>query len=86
MATYSLAQTGVRSDAFPKPVANVTLPDSMVPSGTNTLTTATLGGMQNAMQNNTHLLCKGPDGATHVYTLDPERSTPTIPVLRRMRP
>jgi len=41
--------------------------------------------MQAAMQNGTELFCKGPDGGFGWYKLDAERSTPTVPVLVRVR-
>ena len=86
MTTYSLAQTGIRADATPSPVANLILPDAMVPTAGVTITTATLGGMQGAMASNTPLLCKGPDGSLGRYILDAERSTPTVPVLKALSP
>ena len=86
MTTFSLAQTGIRADATPSPVADYTLPDAMVPTAGVTITTATLGGMLGAMSSNLPLLCKGPDGALGLYTLDAERSTPTVPVLKAMFP
>lgn len=82
MATYSLAMTGCPADERPGQVETLTLPDAMVPVAGMTLTTATLGGMQSAMSDNTPLLCKGPDGSLRLYTLDAERSTPTVPVLK----
>ena len=86
MTTYSLAQTAIRAGDTPSPVAEYTLPDAMVPVDSTTITTATLGGMQNAMQDNAPLLCKGPDGALRLYVLDAERSTPTTPVLKALFP
>lgn len=68
MATYSQSITGARSDSLPFRVTNQTLPDSSVLPG----------GEMAAMQNNTPLLCKGPDGATRWYTIDPEFSIPGV--------
>ena len=84
MTTYSLAQTAILSDCLPSPVADYKLADAMVPSGSLTLTTATIGGMAAAMTANTPILCKGPDGLLVMCTLDAERSTPTVPVLKPM--
>ena len=84
MTTFSVAQKGIRADALPSPVSDYTLPDAMVPTAGMTISTATLGGMQGAMQSNIPLLCQGPDGALRLYTLDAERSTPTTPVLKAM--
>lgn len=73
MATYSLAVTGVQA-GYVSTIESVTLPD----------TSATAGGMVAAMQNNTPLFCKGPDGGFDWYRLDAQRSTPDVPVLVRM--
>ena len=70
--TYSLAITGVRADATPSPVKNITIGDS----------SAQPGAQQLAMNQNTQVLCKNPDGSKSWYTLDAERSTPSTPVLR----
>ena len=86
MTTFSLAQTAILSDCFPKPVADNTIADQMVPVAGTTLTTATLGGMQRAMQQNTPVLFKAADGSLQLATLDAERSTPTIPVLKPLYP
>lgn len=75
MATYSLAVTGARADQT-FGTKNQTLPD----------TNARLGGMQNAMQTGTQLLCKGPDGSLGWFTLDAERSTPDRPILLPVGP
>lgn len=81
MATYSLGTTGLRTD-FDTATEIVTIPDAAIPAAGTTLTTATLGGMQGAMQANTPLLCKNNDGSFSWYTLDAERSTPAVPVLK----
>ena len=86
MATFSLAQIAIASDCLPAPVADYKIADNVVPSGSLTLTTATLGGMQAAMSSNMQILAKGPDGALGYYTLDAERSTPTVPVLKPVSP
>lgn len=74
MATYSLAVTGALADSVFSGREPVTLPDS----------NATPGGMANAMQNGTQLLCKNADGSQSWYTLDAERSTPSVPVLLKV--
>lgn len=81
MATYSLATTGLEA-GFRTTTERQTLPDAFVPASGTTLSTATLGGMQYAMQANLPMLCKGPDGSFKWYTLDAERSTPDVPVLK----
>ena len=86
MTTFSLAQTALVSDQTLGTPLVTTLPDNMVPVAGTTITTATLGGMQGAMQSNTPLLCKGPDGALGLYVLDAERSTPATPVVRPLFP
>ncbi len=81
MATYSLATTGLET-GFITATERQTIPDAAIPASGTTIVTATLGGMMQAMQQNTPLLCKGPDGSFKWYTLDAERSTPTVPVLK----
>ena len=66
----------------PLTLKQVTLPDDTVVASGVTVTTATLGGMQNAMADGTRMLCKNADGSFSWYTLDAERSTPTVPILR----
>ena len=78
--TYSLAVTGVRSDNVAQ-TENITLADQAAGGGV-TVTIPTPGGMQRAMSLNTPFLGKGPDGAERLYTLDAERSTPTVPILK----
>lgn len=73
MATYSLAITGKPADN-PYLTETQTLPD----------TGARDGSMLLAMQNGTQMLCKGQDGSLAWYTLDAERSTPTVPVLKKV--
>lgn len=68
MATYSQSITGAESDSLPFRVTNQTLPD----------TSALPGGEMAAMQNNTPLLCKGPDGSLGWYTIDSELSVPGV--------
>lgn len=70
--TYSLAVTGIRADNELVTIEQVTLPDSVARPG-NLLGVASSGAP---------FLCKNPDGSFQLYTLDPERSTPTVPVLR----
>lgn len=85
MATFSQAMTGVRSD-YVSTNENVTLPDAVVPSSGVTISTATVGAMANSMQNNRPMLCRNADGSQSWYTLDAERSTPTVPVLKAVGP
>lgn len=42
---------------------------------------ANAGGMQGTMRAGNLVLCKGPDGAQHLYRFDAERSAPVNPVL-----
>lgn len=81
MATYSLGTTGLNS-GFATANEQLTIPDAVIPASGTTLVTATLGGMANAMMCNLPMLCKGPDGSFNWYTLDAERSTPTVPILK----
>lgn len=75
MATYSLAVLGAGANPYGGAQSKVnTLPDD----------SALAGGQAQAMRNGTALLCKGPDGGLRWYQLDAERSTPTIPVLKRL--
>ena len=77
--TYSLAATGLRADSpyTPKPL---TLGDSAA-TGINASNNQ-WGGPQNAMRNNTQVLCKRADGSQGLYTIDAERSTPGNIVLK----
>ncbi len=81
MGTFSLGTTGLES-GFVTATERQTIPDAAIPASGTTISTATLGGMLGAMQQNTPLLCRGPDGALKWFTLDAERSTPTVPVLK----
>jgi hypothetical protein len=82
--TYSLAVTGINANqnkvgitVRPSVTGNVqylTLPD----------TAGLIGGQQNAMATGAQLLCQNPDGSQSWYVLDAERSTPTLPVLRKV--
>lgn len=73
MATYSLAVTG-------KPAGNPYLTETLTLPDINAQPSAMLA----AMQNGTQMLCKGQDGSLAWYTLDAERSTPTVPVLKKV--
>ena len=73
--TYSLAAVAIPSDQT-FAVSNVTLGDSA----------GRIGGQQQAMQQNTPILCKGPDGGLRWYTLDASRSTPANPILTAVGP
>ena len=70
--TYSLKATGKRADETPFEVSNVQIGD----------TAGLVGSQQLAMQNNTQVLCKNPDGSQSYYTLDAERSTASNVVLK----
>ena len=41
-----------------------------------------VGSQQLAMQQNTRVLCKNPDGSQTYYTIDAERSTPANIVMK----
>lgn len=77
--TYSLGITATRADQVTQ-LENMTIADSAVGGGA-TVTIPTPAGMQQAMRLNTPFLARGPDGASRLYTLDAERSTPDVPVL-----
>lgn len=81
MATYSLGTTGLES-GYVTATERQVIPDAAIPASGTTLVTATLGGMAGAMQRNTPMLCRAPDGSFAWYTLDAERSTPTVPILK----
>jgi hypothetical protein len=67
MATYSIGITGADAQN-PFIPNNLTLPDTSV----------RVGGESLAMQLNTPLLCKNPDGSSSYYTLDSTRSIPGV--------
>lgn len=69
--TYSLAAAGRRADSS-FVVNNVTLGDSA----------GLTGSQANAMQANTQVLCKKPDGSQAWFTIDAERSLPGAVVLK----
>lgn len=77
--TYSLAATGIRADATTG-VKSVTLGDSAA-QGINAAINQ-WGGPQNAMMDNSQVLCKNRDGSQSWYTIDAERSTPGNIVLK----
>ena len=70
--TYSLKATGKRADETPFEVSNVQIGDAA----------GLIGSQQNAMQNNTRVLCKNPDGSQSYFTIDAERSTPANIVMK----
>lgn len=73
--TFSLAVTGINANQrVAASTQNLTLPDA----------NALIGGQQNAMATGKQLLCQNPDGSQSWYVLDAERSTPTLPVLRKV--
>ena len=69
--TYSLKATGQRADSE-FAVATLQVGDSA----------GLVGSQANAMQNNTRVLCKNPDGSQSYYTIDAERSLPGAVVLK----
>ena len=72
--TYSLAVTGLRAgDEYT--AKTVQVGDSVARS---------YGGPQLAMQLNTQVLCKNPDGSQSWYTFDAERSTPSNLIMKRV--
>jgi hypothetical protein len=76
-ATYSLAVTGVSSEDYgPFNVPEVIIPDA----------SATAGGLANAAQTGTQMLCKNADGSQSWYVYDTDLSRPGKPVLRPVAP
>lgn len=75
--TYSLAVTGLRADTQ-FTAETLTLPDSAVQGATANQ----IGGLQQDMQLNNQMLCKRADGSFGWYTLDAERSSPSVPILK----
>lgn len=73
--TYSLSVLAVPA-GYTGFLKDVTLGDSA----------GVIGAQQNAMQNNTQILCKGPDGGLRWYTLDSSRSTPANPIILLVGP
>lgn len=73
--TYSLSVTGVSANHRFPAAETLTLADAQG---------ITFQAMQQAMAQNTQFLCQGPDGAQRLYTLDAERSTPSVPILIRV--
>jgi len=69
--TYSLAATGQRSGQL-FAVSNIKVGDSA----------GLVGSQQNAMAQNTPVMCKNPDGSKSWYTIDAERSTASSVVLK----
>ena len=73
--TYTLAATGRAADSTFS-VANIKIPDNY----------GLTGAAAGAMQSNTQLLCKRPDGTQAYYTIDAERTTPGNIVLKAVGP
>lgn len=71
--TYSLAITGASANSI-RQVESLTISDNV----------ALPGSMALAMQLGTQFLAKGPDGMERLYTYDAERSTPDVPILKRV--
>ena len=69
--TYSLAVTGRPADSL-FAIAELKIGDSVGPDGLHA----------RAMQKNTQIFCKNPDGSQSWYTVDAERSTPTNLVMK----
>lgn len=83
MTTYSIGLKGVGAgQKFG--VQNEQVPDDVVPASGVTLTVATVGGMANCMRQNMPFLAINGRGETVRMVYDAERSTPTVPVLRRV--
>ena len=83
MATYSQTATGYVVGGFNTPSTKIyDIPD-LSSSG---VFTGVAGGQAKAMQTADQVLVKGPDGASHWYELDAERSTPANPILRYVGP
>ena len=83
MTTFSIGLTGASANQkFAQ--KELTVPDDVVAATGVTLTVATVSGMANCMQLNQPFLAKGPSGALNWYTYDAERSTPALPILRRV--
>ena len=76
--TYSLGITGLRADTQFTSNETLTMPDSGCQGAQN----SNPAGLQYSMMVNEPMLCKRADGSFGWYTLDAERSTPTIPVLK----
>jgi hypothetical protein len=66
MSTFSLATTGINANSPFNP-ASLTLDDA---------TGGLAGSQQNAMVFGTQIICKGPDGALKLYTVDAEHWRP----------
>lgn len=73
--TYSVGFKGIAADAAVSGSKNIVLSD----------TQAQPGGQQAAMSNGLEFLCKGPDGAQALYTIDAERSNPDIGLIYLIR-
>lgn len=80
--TYSLATTGLRADTE-FTAKTIKMPDSAC-QGNYTANSGNnqFGGLSIAMQLGSQILCKNADGSQAWYTLDAERSTPSVPVLK----
>lgn len=68
--TYSVAFKGIRADAANSGTADTVLSDAQ----------SQPGGQQLAMSTGQVFLCKGPDGAQALYSIDASRSVPGGPV------
>lgn len=80
--TYSLGTTGLRADTQ-FTTENIKMPDSACQG--NSASSAgnnRFGALAITMQNGAQMLCKNPDGSQAWYTLDAERSTPSVPILK----
>ncbi len=67
--TYSIATVGYNANS-PASAQPVILPDSA----------ARVGNEASVMATNGQILCKGPDGAQRLYTIDSGRSRPGGPI------
>lgn len=70
--TYSLGATGRLADNTVSVTENIDVGDEA----------GRVGSQQNAMQNNSRILCRNPDGSQSWYTIDAERSLPGALVLK----
>lgn len=82
MATYNQSITGFVAGNAVTTIETLDVPDANISGNAS----AVAGGQQGTMQTGDLVLCKGPDGGTHLYRFDAERSTPANPVLLYVGP
>lgn len=83
MTTYSIGLKGVGAGQKFGVQAEL-VPDDVVATTGSTVTVATAGGLQYCARNGIPFLVQTNRGETVRMVYDPERSTPTVPVLRRV--